>query len=227
MRLYVIVALLLMLGCSRGDQETASTAPRQPGTEPAPIIRQDDAWPVIVALGNSISAGFGVPAGQSFPDHLQRELDRRNLKYRVVNAGISGDTTSGGLSRLDSVLSQKPEMVIVELGGNDGLRGLPIAATRRNLEQIVERLQAAGVQVVLAGMTLPPNYGPDYIRSFEQVYRDLARKYKVTLIPFLLEGVAATELMQTDGIHPTSEGHRKVAEIVAKAIEPLLRPPGK
>jgi acyl-CoA thioesterase-1 len=178
-------------------------------------------------LGNSISAGFGVPAGQSFPDHLQRELDRRNLKYRVVNAGISGDTTSGGLSRLDSVLSQKPEMVIVELGGNDGLRGLPIGATRRNLEQIVERLQAAGVQVVLAGMTLPPNYGPDYIRSFEQVYRNLARKYKITLIPFLLEGVAATELMQTDGIHPTSEGHRKVAEIVAKAIDPLLRPPGK
>jgi acyl-CoA thioesterase-1 len=216
-----------MLGCSRGERETASTAPRQLGAEPAPIIRQDDARPVIVALGNSISAGFGVPAGQSFPDHLQRELDRRDLKYRVVNAGISGDTTSGGLSRLDSVLSQKPEMVIVELGGNDGLRGLPIAATRRNLEQIVERLQAAGVQVVLAGMTLPPNYGPDYIRSFEQVYRDLARKYKVTLIPFLLEGVAATELMQTDGIHPTSEGHRKVAEIVAKAIDPLLRPPGK
>jgi acyl-CoA thioesterase-1 len=216
-----------MLGCSRGEPETASTAPRQLGTEPAPIIRQDDARPVIVALGNSISAGFGVPAGQSFPDHLQRELDRRNLKYRVVNAGISGDTTSGGLSRLDSVLSQKPEMVIVELGGNDGLRGLPIGATRRNLEQIVERLQAAGVQVVLAGMTLPPNYGPDYIRSFEQVYRDLARKYKVTLIPFLLEGVAATELMQTDGIHPTSEGHRKVAEIVAKAIDPLLMPPGK
>jgi acyl-CoA thioesterase-1 len=226
-RLFVIFALILMLGCSRKEPETASTAPPQPATEPAPVIRKDDVRPAIVALGDSISAGFGVPSGQSFPDHLQRELDRRNLEYRVVNAGISGDTTSGGLSRLNSVLAQKPEMVIVELGGNDGLRGLPIAATRRNLEEIVERLQADGVHVVLAGMTLPPNYGPDYIRSFEQVYQDLARKYKVTLIPFLLEGVAATELMQADGIHPTSEGHRKVAEIVAKAIDPLLRPPGK
>ena len=216
-----------MLGCSRKEPEAAPTAPPQLGTEPAPILRKDDARRAIVALGDSISAGFGVPQGQSFPDHLQRELDRRNLRYRVVNAGISGDTTSGGLSRLDSVLAHKPEMVIVELGGNDGLRGLPISATRRNLEQIVERLQKAGVQVVLAGMTLPPNYGPDYIRSFEQVYKDLARKYDVTLIPFLLEGVAATEFMQTDGIHPTSEGHRKVAEIVSRTIGPLLTQPDK
>lgn len=227
MRHYALCALILMLGCGRKEPETASTSPAQPETDSAPIARKDDARPAIVALGDSISAGFGVPQGQSFPDHLQRELDRRNLRYRVVNAGISGDTTSGGLSRLDSVLAHKPEMVIVELGGNDGLRGLPISATRRNLEQIVERLQKAGVQVVLAGMTLPPNYGPDYIRSFEQVYKDLARKYDVTLIPFLLEGVAATEFMQTDGIHPTSEGHRKVAEIVSRTIGPLLTQPDK
>jgi acyl-CoA thioesterase-1 len=217
-----------MLGCTRKDPEPAaevepSRAPAASGSEVATPKPPDDSRPVIVALGDSISAGFGVAEAQSYPAVLEKELARRNLSYRVVNAGISGDTTSGGLSRLDSVLAQKPELVIVELGGNDGLRGLPISTTRSNLEQIVDGLQNAGIRVVLAGMTLPPNYGPDYIHSFEQVYKDLAKKYKVTLIPFLLEGVATTEFMQKDGLHPTAEGHRRIAAMVANTIEPLLR----
>lgn len=216
-----------MLGCGRKEPESATEAdaghPPAAAAERAAVKPSDDKRPVIVALGDSISAGFGVAAGQAYPEVLEKELGRQGFSYRVVNAGISGDTTSGGLSRIDSVLAQKPELVIVELGGNDGLRGLPMSATRSNLEQIIQTLQKADIRVVLAGMTLPPNYGADYIRSFEQVYKDLARKYKVTLIPFLLEGVATPEFMQKDGLHPTPEGHRRVAAIVAKTVEPLLR----
>ena len=180
--------------------------------------------PVILAFGDSLSAGFGVDPGLSYPDRLQRLLDEAGYRYRVVNAGVNGDTTSGGASRVDSALAAKPVIVILELGGNDGLRGLPIEATRANLEQMIVAFQGAGVQVVLAGMTLPPNYGPDYIRGFEKIYSDLAAKYSVPMIPFLLEGVATVpRLMQQDGIHPTAEGNRKVAQLVMKTLEPLLK----
>ena len=182
-----------------------------------------DTRPVIVAFGDSLSAGFGVDPGQSFPDFVQQDLDKRGLRYRVVNAGISGDTSSDGLDRLDQVLALKPKFVILELGANDGLRGLPVAATRDNLEKIIAGLQKAGVRVVLAGMTLPPNYGPDYIRSFSRIYADLAKKYKLPLIPFLLEGVGGhADLMQRDGLHPNVAGNRKVAENVMRTLAPLL-----
>jgi acyl-CoA thioesterase-1 len=143
----------------------------------------------------------------------------------VINAGVSGDTTSDGVNRLGEVLAYKPRIVIVEFGGNDGLRGLPIETTRANLDQMVMTLQSASVRVILAGMTLPPNYGPDYIRTFEQIYRDLAAKYKVTRIPFLLERVATVatrNLMQRDGLHPTGPGNAIVAETVMRYLEPLL-----
>jgi len=182
-----------------------------------------DYRPVVVAFGDSLTAGFGAEPGNSYPDFLQKDLDSAGLKWRVVNAGVSGDTTTDGVNRLSEVLGYKPRIVIVEFGGNDGLRGLQIDATRTNLEQIVRTLRQSGAEVVLAGMTLPPNYGPEYIRSFEKIYQDLAARYKLTRIPFLLEGVATGRgLMQRDGLHPTAEGNAIVAETVLRCVKPLL-----
>ena len=147
-----------------------------------------------------------MDAGHSYPDVLQKDLDRRGLRYRVVNAGISGDTSSDGLDRLDQVMALKPAIVILEFGANDGLRGLPVATTRANLDQIVVGLQKAGAKVVLAGMTLPPNYGPDYIRSFERIYPELAAKYKLALIPFLLEGVGGRHGIHAAGWSASERG---------------------
>jgi len=177
--------------------------------------------PVIACFGDSLTAGHGLEEGQSYPDFLQKKLPA----WRVVNLGVSGDTTAGGLARFATVTAVKPKLVVLELGANDGLRGLPLKATRSNLEQMIVTLQKSGVRVVLAGMTLPPNYGPDYIRDFEKVFKDLATKYKLHLIPFLLEGVAypGTNLLQHDGLHPNARGTEKVAETVLKAIKPLLR----
>ena len=219
--IHLLVAVLFLAGC--GLQQPP---PRpQPAEQPpaAGAVRTQDTRPLIVAFGDSLSAGHGVPQGQSYPAHLQRELDRRGHAYRVENAGINGDTTTGGLVRVGTIVEMKPAIVILELGANDGLRGLPISTTRANLEQIIQALQQAGITIVLAGMTLPPNYGPDYIRSFERIYTDLAVKHKVTLIPFLLEGVAGTtKYMQNDGLHPTAEGNARVAANVMKFLEPLL-----
>jgi len=186
-----------------------------------------DNRPLIAAFGDSLSAGFGADAGKSYPDFLQRDLDQRGLRYRVVNAGISGDTSTDGLVRVDTVIALKPAIVILEFGGNDGLRGLPVATTRANLEQMIIALRKSGAEVVLAGMTLPPNYGPDFIRSFEAVYRDLARQYRLALIPFLLSGVGGNPaLMQRDGMHPTAEGNRIVAQNVMRVLLPVLSHPG-
>ncbi len=141
----------------------------------------------------------------------------------MVNLGVSGNTTTDGVSRLSEVLAHKPRITIVEFGGNDGLRGLPIDTTRANLERIIQTLQSTGSKIVLAGMTLPPNYGPDYIKPFQQVYADLAAKYKVSRIPFLLSDVALhPNLMQRDGIHPTAEGNEIVAKTVMRYLRPLL-----
>ena len=190
---------------------------------PAPAAAQEQR-PVIVALGDSLTAGAGVVSEQSYPALLQGELERRGLAYRVVNAGISGDTTAGGLARIGSVLRLKPEWVIVELGANDGLRGLPIEATRANLAAIIERLQAAGVGVILAGMQIPPNYGPDYTQQFAAIYPQLARRHRVRLIRFFLGEVAARpELNLGDGIHPNPAGYRLVTENVLEILLPLLQ----
>ena len=178
----------------------------------------------VTCVGDSITAGFGLDAGQSFPDLLPRDLDGRAVRYRVVNLGVSGDTTQDGLARVPMALAEKPAIVLLELGGNDGLRGIPLAITQANLAQTIEAFQSAGARVVLAGMSLPPNYGPAFIRKFEAVYQDLAKKYRVTLIPFLLEGVGAhDDLMQRDGIHPNAAGARKVEALVMKTLAPLLK----
>lgn len=178
-----------------------------------------DPSPVIVAFGDSLTAGFGADPGSSYPDFLQKELDKRGVKWRVVNAGVSGDTTTDGLNRVAEVLSYRPSVVVLEFGGNDGLRGLPLATTRANLDQMIAQLQSRTTSVILAGMTLPPNYGPEYIRPFESIYRDLAAKYKIPLIGFLLAGVGGNpNLMQRDGLHPTAQGNAIVANTVLKTL---------
>lgn len=178
---------------------------------------------MIAAFGDSLTAGYGLPQGESYPDHLQKILDGRGYRYRVVNLGVSGDTTDGGASRIEDALLLRPKIVILELGANDGLRGLPIERTKANLDLMINAFEGEGAKVVLAGMTLPRNYGKTYIRDFERVFLDLSRERRVTLIPFLLEGVATeAALMQADGLHPNAAGCRLVAARVFRSIEPLL-----
>jgi len=183
----------------------------------------DDDRPRIVAFGDSLTAGLGVAAEEAYPARLQRRLDEQGLRYRVINAGVSGDTTAGGVRRVDWVLKSRPVLVILELGGNDGLRGLNLDETKANLERIIKRCQDASVTVILAGMKLPPNYGAEYTKGFEAIYPALAKQYRLTLIPFFLDGVAGSaSLNQADGIHPTSEGYRIIADKVMETVKPLL-----
>jgi len=178
---------------------------------------------VIVALGDSLTAGLGVGADEAYPALLQARLRREGFAYRVVNAGVSGDTSAGGLRRIDWALRLSPAVVIVALGANDGLRGQPPEALRDNLTRIIERARAAGARVLLAGMRVPPNYGDDYARAFAGVYPAVAKATGVPLAPFLLDGVAGNpRLNQADGIHPTAEGQRRVAEVLWPYLEPLL-----
>lgn len=180
--------------------------------------------PIIVCFGDSLTAGHGVAAGQTYPDYLQRDLDSRGYSYHVVNKGISGNTTKDGVDRLKDVLALQPQIVVVEFGGNDGLRGLPISVTRQNLDQIISTLLKSGAKVVLAGITLPPNYGSDYIQQFNETYTTLAHKFRLPLIPFLFKDVyGAPGSMQEDGIHATSKGNQQVALNVLQALMPLLR----
>lgn len=187
-------------------------------------LPKEDTRKVLVVFGDSLSAGYGVPQGQSYPDDLQRTLNAQGYRWHVVNLGISGDTTSGGLARVETATALRPSIVLLELGGNDGLRGLPLAMTRENLDQMIAAFEHVGARVVLAGMTLPPNYGPDYIHSFEAIYTGLAAKYKLPLIPFLLRDIATQDMryFQRDGIHPTAEGAEIVSNTVFRAIKPLL-----
>jgi len=180
---------------------------------------------VVVALGDSLTAGLGVAADEAFPARLQARLRAEGYDYRVVNAGVSGDTTAGGLRRVDWALRAHPDVVIVALGANDGLRGQSPQAIRANLEEIVERLQASGARVLLVGMRLPPNYGAEYTKEFEAVFPAVARRAKIALMPFLLDGVAADpRLNQADGIHPTAAGQQMIADRLWPYLRPLLRP---
>jgi acyl-CoA thioesterase I len=168
---------------------------------------------VIVAFGDSLTAGLGVAAHEAWPALLDARLRRDGYPYRVVNAGVSGDTTAGGVRRVDWVLRAAPAIVIVELGANDGLRGLPVDTMRANLDTIVRRLQGAGVRVLLTGMRVPPNYGAAYARDFSDAFAQVAKATGAPFMPFLLEGVAAdAALNQPDGIHPTAAGHAVIAE---------------
>jgi len=178
---------------------------------------------VIVAFGDSLTAGFGVAPAESYPGQLERRLATAGYRYRVVNAGVSGDTTAGALRRVDWALRAHPDVAIVVLGANDGLRGQDLRGTRGNLEEIVARFQAAGTRVLLGGMRLPPNYGRAYADDFRRMYESVARERRAALIPFFLDGVAADpRLNLPDGIHPTAEGYRLIVERLWPHLEPLL-----
>ena len=226
-RLMLAAALAVAFnGCGNGERGNPEKKEPAPAVTvaPPPVPAQLDSRPVLATFGDSLSAGFGVEPGKSFPDIVQRLLDSEGYRYRVANLGVSGDTTTDGVERLASVLAVKPDIVLLEFGGNDGLRGQPVSSSKQNLRLMVEALQKSGARVVLAGMTLPRNYGPEYIRAFEQIYVEVAAEYKLVRIPFLLEGVGGNaQLMQPDGIHPTAQGADIVAHTVFNFIRPLLR----
>jgi len=183
------------------------------------------AAPSILVVGDSLSAGYGIEIRDSWVTLLQQRLTRQGYPHKVVNASISGDTTSGGRARFPATLKRhRPQIVILELGGNDGLRGLGLPETRANLEVMIKTAQGAGAQVLLVGIHLPPNYGPEFTRKFHAIYHDLARTHKTALVPFLLEGVALTPgLMQTDGIHPRAAAQPRLLDNVWHSLETLLR----
>ncbi len=230
MKVWLAAALALTAaGCAprsddrREPERTASNESRvTPASAPAATLGAAAARPRIAILGDSLTAGLGLPKAAAYPSLLQERIDADGLGFEIVNAGVSGDTTAGGLARLDWALDGDVRILIVALGANDGLRGLPSSELQSNLAQIIERAQGRGITVILAGMEAPPNYGRDYIGSFHQVYPTLAAKYHVALVPFLLQNVAGIEtLNQRDGIHPTAAGAKIVADTVWSVLKPI------
>ena len=217
-----MLAALLLAGC--GGQQRPATSGEGPLARAEPAAdTAEDTRPVIVAFGDSLTSGQGVDRDETYPAYLQREIDRRGLTFRVVNEGVSGDTTAKALSRVAGALAHEPAWVILGLGANDGLRGLPLADMERNLVQIVRLFREGGARVLLAGMKLPRNYGPDYVGEFEAIYPRMAEDLGLPLLPFLLQDVAMVrELNNRDGIHPNSAGNEIIARNVADAFEGLV-----
>jgi acyl-CoA thioesterase-1 len=216
----------LFAACGRNPDKQAASKANQPSLLPS--TGEASAKRVILFFGNSLVAGYGLDEpSQAFPALIQRRIDSIGLPYTVVNAGLSGETSAGGDGRIEWVLRQPVDVFVLELGANDGLRGIPVEETRKNLQSIIDkvRLQYPGVKLVMVGMQAPPNMGKDFTDGFRQIYPDLARKNSMALVPFLLEGVAGESgLNQSDGIHPTAEGHLILMENVWKEMSGLLKP---
>ena len=236
MKYLVPFILLLAIGCRSSETAAPSApapsapapsapAPSAPSAPRAPLS-PESAKPRIVFLGDSLTAGLGLAAEQSYPSLIGKRLKEHGYDYEIVNAGVSGDTSAGGLRRLDWSLDGDVRVLIVALGGNDGLRGLPTSEMKKNLAAILDRAREKKISVILAGMEAPPNNGPDYTRDFRKVYSDLAKEYQVTFIPFLLQGVAGdAALNQADGIHPNVRGAEIVADLVWRELQPVLGRP--
>jgi acyl-CoA thioesterase-1 len=211
-----------LAGCDTGTAEEARVEQRQPAPAPAaPAAARPAATegPLVIFLGDSLTAGLGLEADQAYPAVLDRRLDAEGTPVRVLNAGVSGDTTAGGLARLGWLLRQKPDVLVVGLGANDALRGLDLGEVEKNLREIVRRGKASGVRVLLLGMMIPPNYGPDYTERFRAIYPRIAKDMDVPIVPFLLDKVGGVaDLNQADGVHPTAKGQ----EMVADNVEPYL-----
>jgi acyl-CoA thioesterase-1 len=229
-----LFVLLALAGCSReraNPQEPPAAAPPPPQASSAPPAAprpDDDARPKVVVLGDSLTAGLGLAQSEAYPALVEQKMRAAGYDWDVVNAGVSGDTTAAGLARADWALDQpNVRILVLELGANDGLRGLPVDAMKKNLASIIELAQSRHMAVLLAGMEAPPNFGSDYTVSFRQAYRDLAKQYKVTLLPFLLDKVAGNAgLNQGDGIHPNLEGARIVADNVWTVLKPMVAAAG-
>jgi acyl-CoA thioesterase-1 len=217
-----IAALVLVVSVG-GCQGEANNLPLSRQTSPPPAAAADRPAPLVLFLGDSLTAGLGLAQENAFPAQLSALLAAEGRPVHVVNAGVSGDTSSGGLRRLPWVLQQRPDVVVVALGANDGLRGTPVETTEANLRAILEGVERAGARPLLVGMRLPPNYGPDYVIPFEDLYPRLSRELGVPLVPFLLEGVGGVpSLNQDDGVHPTAEGHRRIAAVVLPQLRRVL-----
>ena len=221
----LLTCLLVAAALACGSRDEATDRPRpspSPGSIASEPVNPNEGDPRIVILGDSLTFGLGLSPREAYPALLQERLRERGLGYHVINAGISGDTSAGGLSRLDLALEGDVRILVLALGANDGLRGLPVVQLRSNLSRIIERAQARGITVVLAGMEAPTNWGAEYTAAFREVYSSLAKEYDVALVPFLLEGVVGIErLNQRDGIHPNAAGDRIIAETVWTVLQPI------
>lgn len=217
---------LLILGLSCGDSSNKKSATPNENTQTVESsMTESSKDKVILCFGNSITAGFGLNLEEAFPAVIQNRLDSLKLPYQVINAGLSGETTASGKNRVQWVLNQKVDIFILELGANDGLRGIPLSETRSNLQEIIDIVKAANpeTKIILAGMEIPPNMGPEYTSEFRNIFKELAEKNKLKLIPFLLNHVAGIpDLNQGDGIHPTVEGQKLVAENVWDVLKEVL-----
>ncbi len=229
-RLHLLITGLVLGFAGCGEPDVREQLARAPETAPPPAAAPavDDPRPALVAFGDSLTAGYGIDLDEAWPARLQERLDADGFAYRVVNAGVSGETTSGGLRRLPFVLDRNPnaELVVIALGGNDGLRGVPVDVMMDNLEAMIREAEGRGLQVLLAGVPAPPELGRDYEDGFAETFRDVAGATGVPLLPSLLEGVAGVaELNQRDGIHPTAEGALRLADNAFAALKPLLAEP--
>jgi acyl-CoA thioesterase-1 len=220
-KLLSFVTVLLLAGCSAAPAPEPEATPR--AVRPSAARIPADA-PAIVFFGDSLTAGLGLAPEDSYPSLVQKLLLDEGLPYRVINEGVSGDTSAAALARVDTAASEHAELAVVAIGANDGLRGLPVDEMEKNLREIVRRFEAAGSRVALAGMRIPPNMGAEYVQDFEAVFPRVAHDMDIPLLPFLLAGVAAhPNLNQDDGVHPNEEGARMVAKLVADFVKPLLR----
>ncbi len=220
------MAPLLLGAC--GEPAPSARKPATPPRAPAPRVQVPAGAPKVVFLGDSLSAGMQLAAHEAFPAVLERRLAGSTTPFRLVNAGVSGSTTRAGLARLDWLLQQKPAVVVIQLGANDGFRGLELDETEKNVRAMVERTQKAGARPLLLGMKLPPNYGADYTARFEALFKAIAAEAKVDYVPFFMDGVAGVPALNLeDGIHPTPEGHEKLAANLADPLRKVLQAAGK
>ena len=217
----IIISLIILFSACTNNEKPAGSNQTSTTIDSATVTKKK----TIVFFGNSLTAGYGLSPEQAFPALIQKKIDSLALPYQVVNAGVSGETSSGGKTRIDWILQQPVDIFVLELGANDGLRGTPLSETKKNLQDIIDLVKAKypAAKLVFAGMEIPPNMGQAYTTEFRNIYKDLAAKNNMTLIPFLLEGVGGEpELNQADGIHPNEQGSRIVAENVWQELERLL-----